>query len=84
MPLGHHQFRALNLAEQLAIVLVEGTYLARRYEEEDAVNLYHLGTFFCEVYYNQRYESIERTRTFTATRCLEDYAAYISLADLLS
>jgi len=82
MPIGHLQFKALQLEEQLAFVWGEGTYLARRFEEENAVNLYHLGTFFCEVYYDQQTESIVRLRTFTSIKCLEDYTSSIQLPSL--
>ncbi|UOQ53032.1 hypothetical protein [Hymenobacter cellulosivorans] len=82
MPITHYAFRALPFPEQLAAIWAEGTFLATRWEEEDAVNLYHLGTFFCEVYYDPDTNELLRTRTFTSRTCLEDYAAYIKLDDL--
>ena len=55
--------------------------MAGRYEEEDGINLYHMCTFFCEVYYDYYLNKIVRTRTCTSAKCLEDYAAYITLPD---
>lgn len=88
MPTDHYAFRAMMLDEQVYLVVSEGEYLARRYEEvdfgkaADGVNLYHMGTFFCEVFYTCDLNKIVRTRTFTSAKCLEDYAAYITLPDL--
>ena len=82
MAISHYGFRALPFEQQLAAVWQEGTYLATRWEEEDAVNLYHLGTFFVEVYYHPDTNELLRTRPFTSVRCLEDYACYIRLDDL--
>ena len=82
MPVSHYAFRLLALPEQLAIVWQEGTFLATRWEEEDAVNLSYMeGGFFAEVYYDQHQELV-RSRTFTSRRCLEDYTPYIRLEDL--
>ena len=54
MPISHYAFRLLGLPEQVAAVWQEGTFLATRWEEEDAVNLSYMeGSFFAEVYYDQ-------------------------------
>jgi hypothetical protein len=83
LPTGHYTFRLLALSEQLAIVWQEGTFLATRWEEEDAVNLYYMeGGFFAEVFCDQHQEVLLRTRTFTSRKCLEDYMPYIRLDDL--
>jgi hypothetical protein len=82
MPISHYAFRALPFEQQVALVWQEGTFLARRWEEEDGVQLYHLGSFFCEVYYDPETNELLRTRTFTSAQYLEDYASYIRLDDL--
>ena len=83
MPVSHYAFRLLALSEQVAIVWQEGTFLATRWEEEDAVNLSYMeGGFFAEVYYDQHQEVLVRTRTFTSRNCLEDYMPYIRLDEL--
>jgi hypothetical protein len=66
--LTHQEFDTLSLRQQLAVVWAEGTYLARRYEEQDTVNLYSLGDFFCEVQYNQHAETIAGTHTFSSAK----------------
>ena len=83
MPTSHYAFRALPFLEQLPLVWVEGTFIARRWEEEDGVSLYHMdGGFFCEVYLNSESLEILRVRTFTSSGPLEDYACYVRLDDL--
>jgi hypothetical protein len=83
VPISHYAFRLLTLPEQLAIVWQEGSFLVTRWEEENAVNLYHMeGGFFAEVYYDQHQDVLLRTRTFTSRNCLEDYTPYIRLEDL--
>ena len=75
-----HQFNALPYDRQLVAVFDCGIFLARRYEEEDAVNLYHLfGSFFVELYYDTQVNELVGLRSFTSKRPLEDYAAYITL-----
>ncbi|TGE20905.1 hypothetical protein [Hymenobacter metallicola] len=82
MPISHYGFRALPFEQQLAVIWQEGTFLATRWEEEDAINLYHMGTFFAEVYYDPDTNELLRTGAFTSTRCLENYTCYIQLDDL--
>lgn len=82
MPIGHYPFKLLPLEQQLPILWVEGQYLATRYEEEDTVGLYHMGTFFCEVYYDNHENRVVRTRTSNSFGCLAEYAPYIDLSDL--
>ena len=62
-------------------VLGAGTYLARRYDEDAAINLYHLfGRFFVEVYYDPHANAITRLRAFSSQGPLEEYAAFMTLA----
>ncbi len=76
----HYSFRALPFADQLSAIWQEGTFLARRYEEEDAINLYYFEAgFFVELTYDQFANELVRTRTFTSSECLLDYTAYIDL-----
>jgi hypothetical protein len=85
MPTNYEQFRLLPFAQQLPLLWVEGTYLARRWEEEDAVGLYHMaGGFFAEVYYHGEDNSILNVDCFTSSAFLEDYAPGINLGDLTS
>ncbi|WP_375418164.1 hypothetical protein [uncultured Hymenobacter sp.] len=83
MPHSHYAFRALSFEQQLPLVWQEGTFLARRWEEEDGVALYQMDDgFFCEVYLELEHYKVLRLRTFTSSADLEDYACYIRLDDL--
>ena len=82
MPTNLNSFLAMQLEEQIYTVVNEGDYLARRYEEEPGVNLYNMGGFFCEVYYNYDINKIVRTETFTDSEKLQDFAIYVKLNDL--
>jgi hypothetical protein len=77
------EFNLLPYERQLAIVFDEGSFLARRWEEEDGVNLYHLpGDFFVEFYYNTHANKLVRLRSFKDATLLEDYVAGIRLPEL--
>ena len=68
--------------QQLATVWTAGSFLATRWEEEDAVNLYHVGRFFVEVYYDPAANAVLLTRAFTSREGLLDYTPSIGLEDL--
>ncbi|TPG66046.1 hypothetical protein [Hymenobacter nivis] len=77
-----YDFNLLPYEQQLAAVFDAGTYLARRWEEEDSVNLYHLpGGFFVELYYDTHANELVRLRSFSSSEPLEDYAVGIRLPD---
>jgi hypothetical protein len=79
----HYTFRLLSSAVQLVVTMQVGTYLATRWEEEDAVDLYHLPAgFFVEVYYRAAGNKVERLHSFVSKGPLADYAVYIQLTDL--
>jgi len=81
------EFNALPYERQLVVIFDEGTFLARRWEEEEGVNLYHVagpqGGFLIEVYYDTHVNAIARVRSFCTAEPLADYALYVRLpADL--
>jgi hypothetical protein len=82
-----YQFNALPYEHQLVHVFDKGTFLTRRWEEEDGINLYHLPDlstgFFVEVYYDTYANEIVRVRAFSNLSQLEDYAANVRLPDEL-
>jgi hypothetical protein len=83
IPTSYPAFCALPHLQQIPLVWVEGTFIARRWEEEDGVALYHMeGDFFCEVYLNPDSLEILEVRAFTDSERLEHYACYITLNDL--
>jgi hypothetical protein len=78
-----YAFKRLALQEQLAITLLEGTYLTMRFGEDgDRINLYHMGSFFAEVYYDLEVNHLHYCRTFVSTRPLEDYTNQMRLPNL--
>jgi hypothetical protein len=77
-----YQFNALPYDRQLVAVMDTGTFLATRWEEEDAVNLYHLSSgLFAELYYDMHAKQITKVCAFTSAAPLEGYAAYIDLPE---
>lgn len=83
MPTTHATFRLLSFEQQLPLVWVEGTFVARRWEEEDAVALYHMdGSFFCEVFLEQDHYSVVRVESFTGAEGLEPYTLYIDVDEV--
>lgn len=78
-----YEFNLLPYERQLVAVFDTGTFLATRWEEEDAVNLYHLpGGVFVELYYDTHANEITRLRSFVSSAPLADYAAGITLPEL--
>ncbi|MGI4734099.1 MAG: hypothetical protein ACRYG7_02875 [Janthinobacterium lividum] len=78
-----YEFNALPYERQLVTVFDEGTFLARRWEEEDGINLYYLlGGVFVEIYYDTPLNQIVRVRAFTSLSQLEEYAANVQLPSL--
>ena len=85
VPTSYYAFLTLPFEQQLPLVWSEGSFLARRWEEEDAVALYLMdGGFFCEVYLEQEEYSVLEVLAFatTDTERLEPYTYYIQLNDL--
>ncbi|SNC62147.1 hypothetical protein SAMN06265337_0613 [Hymenobacter gelipurpurascens] len=79
-----YTFRQLDLTDQLAITLMEGTFLATRFGEEgDTINLYHMGSFFAEVYYDPEVNYLHHCRSFVSSGPLEHYTEYVKLPPLL-
>ena len=79
-----YQFNQLLHKNQLAAALVEGTFLATRWQAEDeAVNLYVLHGFFVEVTYDTAANELLGLRSFSSSAPLEDYAVSVRLPDWL-
>lgn len=77
------QFRLLIPRAQLLHVLTQGTYLARRWEQEGGVNLYHCPDdgrgFFVEVGYDEATQAAVVLRCFSSSVPLADYAHGVRL-----
>ena len=65
-------------------MVFEGTFLCNRLGEEgDYINLYHMGDFFAELYYDAEMNVLHNCRTFRSASQLEVYADIIDLSELL-
>lgn len=69
-------FRSLSLPEQAALLFAEGTLLAHRWEGYQAVGLYQIEDFFCELSYDTTTYALRGTRAVT---CLADLVSEMGL-----
>jgi hypothetical protein len=76
-------FNQLRYEDQLAAVSEQGHFLARRWASPDRISLYHLGSFFVELYYDTHANRIACVRNFRNTVPLEIYVAWLPLSKLL-
>lgn len=79
MKLTHHEFLTLPAEEQCGYLFSHGTYLAGRPEGNYSINLYHMGTYYCELWMEQTCPELDFFRTFTNQRCLEPYLLQLDL-----
>jgi hypothetical protein len=78
-------FDAMSQEGKLAVIQVEGTFLARRWQEKNELSLYHIrGGFFCELQHNANTLELLRAHTFTDSTLLEDYVINLMMDDLNS
>jgi hypothetical protein len=76
------EFNSLPYERQLVAIFDTGTFLARRWEEEDGINLYHLpGGVFVEIYFDTHVNQIVQLRSFTSAAPLENYTLSIVLLE---
>jgi hypothetical protein len=77
-----YEFNLLPYERQLVAVFNTGTFLARRWEAEDGINLYLLpGGVFVEIYYDTHVNQIVQIRSFTSAAPLENYTPSIKLPE---
>ena len=57
----------------------KGTYLATKQVNFFSINLYHVGKFFVEVWYDPKKNFVKEIRRFKSKRCLEPYLEKISI-----
>lgn len=78
-------FQLLLPKAQLVYILEKGTYLARRWEEEGAVALYHLSDdgrgFFAEVGRDAGQQGSTVLHSFRSSVVLEDYTYWVRLPE---
>jgi acid phosphatase class B len=63
-------------------VLWDGVYLGVRFEDDDTIQLYSLGTFYVEVYYSPTSNEILRVQPFKSIKALEPYLTQITIETL--
>lgn len=63
-------------------VWVHGTFLAIRSEEDYYVALYHMGSFFVEVWYSPQADKITYTIGFRSAVHLQPYLQMIDISEL--
>lgn len=73
------EFNFMPLDERAAIALKLGTFLGVRISEEYSLVLYHLGKFFCEVWYCAENNDIVLVHGFKSKTLLEPYLELIEL-----
>ncbi|WP_375433850.1 hypothetical protein [uncultured Hymenobacter sp.] len=81
--LSFNAFNQLREKTQLTLTLMQGTFLAKRFDEEgNRFSLYYMDTFFVEVYYDDLIYQAHRCHSFVSTAPLETYLAWIRLPNL--
>ncbi|MCC9139042.1 hypothetical protein ACFSKU_02225 [Pontibacter silvestris] len=73
------EFLFLSLDDRATAVWEQGTFLGVRLEGEYTLALYHMGHFFCEVWYNSLSDEIALIQGFTSATQLEPYLKQIEL-----
>ncbi|MCC9167973.1 hypothetical protein [Pontibacter harenae] len=76
------EFNSLALDERVAAVWRQGTFLGSRTRGGYRLALYHLGAFFCELWYCPKSNGIVLASGFTDTRLLEAYLGGIELPNV--
>ena len=71
--MGLYQFNLLSENERAALLWESGVYLDTRTADGYRVNLYALGAFYVEVFYNPATNQLEKFRSFASTNQLEPY-----------
>lgn len=73
-----YDFHAMTLTEKASAVW-QGTFIGDRPDGELFVQLYNLGAFYAEVFYNQQTNEIVKIRGFKSTPLIEPYLRGIKI-----
>ena len=76
------EFNKESRTRKAALVWEQGQFLAIRVTERHNVVLYHMGSFFAEVWYDPGQVNISFIRGFNRSNCLESYLNLIELKGL--
>lgn len=78
-----YDFLAMTEEEQ-GVAAMQGDYLALREEGDQKVQLYNLGSFFVEVYYDPKLNQITKLQSSNTKRVLDKYVQHLDLVALLN
>ena len=73
------EFNLLSIIDQAGYTSTKGIYLATRIEDDFSVNLYYVGRFYVEVFYDHSENCIAKVRSFKSKKPLDAYLGYIDL-----
>jgi hypothetical protein len=76
-----YEFIALGETEK-AILMREGVFIIDRKDGEFNVELYNLGEFFVEIFYNTNENKVTSLKPFKTKRFLEPYLHEVSLSEI--
>ena len=76
-------FLAMNETEQ-GVAAMQGDFLADRREGGHMVQLYHVGSFFVEVYYDPKNNRIARLQASNTRHILQQYVQDLDLVALIN
>lgn len=82
MKIGLYEFNILDENEKAQTIWDNGTFLTNKSDEEKAVNLYALGDFYVEVWYDKPHNRITQIRSFKTVNNLSPYLDDIDLDTL--
>jgi hypothetical protein len=78
-----YDFLAMSEQEQ-GLAAMQGDYLAVRDESGHKVQLYYLGSFFVEVFYDPKLNQITRLQSSNTRSVLNKYVQHMDLVALLN
>jgi phage gp29-like protein len=74
-----YDFHGMNTQEK-ADAIWQGQYISSRIDGESTVQLYNLGSFYAEVFYDAKSNEIKKIRAFKTTQLIEPYLSNIKLS----
>jgi len=77
-----YQFNALDEMEQEEAVW-SGTHIGERFDEVHNILLYHIDSFYVEVFYYREHNELVRFRSFSSTEQLLPYLGKINIDELI-
>ncbi|MCX2741730.1 hypothetical protein [Pontibacter anaerobius] len=75
-------FNTHTLAGRLEIIWARGNFIANRGRRGYRIELYDLGSFFAEIWYNPENDYISLVRGFTSKKALEPYITQVDLMEM--